>query len=117
MHVLKAIGVTASIVAILILIAAVISQAALARTFIVLILLGSSIWASLDSIKLKRYRTGLPGPVVLFIGFVVMWIVYFPSYLAKRYAVQDGRIPLKKVYRPTAEASERSERHLRVRPT
>ncbi|MGD0744902.1 MAG: hypothetical protein ABSA45_07090 [Verrucomicrobiota bacterium] len=61
-------------------------------------ILGTAIWAAIDSSKihLKRYKSGISyGPVVLFFGFLLLWIVAFPWYLAMRYKITTGTAVLK----------------------
>jgi|SRR5665213_1344441 len=61
-------------------------------------ILGTAIWAAMDSSKihLKRYRSGISyGPVVLFFGFLLLWIVSFPWYLSERYKIKTGTAILK----------------------
>jgi len=62
------------------------------------IVLGTGIWAAVDSakIQLKRYKSGISyGPVVIFICFVGLWIVAFPWYLIMRYKIKTGTAVLK----------------------
>ena len=62
------------------------------------IVLGTGIWAAIDSskIQLKRYKSGISyGPVVIFICFVGLWIVAFPWYLILRYKIKAGTAVLK----------------------
>ena len=62
------------------------------------IVLGTGIWAAVDSskIQLKRYKSGISyGPVVIFICFVGLWIVAFPWYLILRYKIRTGTAVLK----------------------
>jgi hypothetical protein len=63
-----------------------------------LIVLGTALWAAIDSkkIQLKRYKSGISyGPVVLFITITLLWIIGFPWYLAMRYKIQTGTAVLK----------------------
>jgi hypothetical protein len=58
---------------------------------------GTALWAAVDSTKigLKRYKSGLSyGPVVLFIGIALLWVVVFPWYLIVRDRVKRGVQPL-----------------------
>ena len=58
----------------------------------------TAIWAAVDSSKihLKRYRSGIScGPVVLFFGFLLLWVVAFPWYLSVRYKILTGTAVLK----------------------
>jgi hypothetical protein len=60
--------------------------------------LGTSIWAAVDSskIQLKRYKSGISyGQFGLFIGCLLIWIVGFPWYLAMRYKIKTGTAVLK----------------------
>jgi hypothetical protein len=60
--------------------------------------LGTSIWAAIDSSKigLRRYKSGISyGPVVLFIACALLWIVGFPWYLSMRYKIRAGTAVLK----------------------
>ena len=62
------------------------------------IVLGTGIWAAVDStkIQLKRYKSGISyGPVVILICFVGLWIVAFPWYLILRYKIKTGTAILK----------------------
>ena len=56
-------------------------------------ILGTAIWAAIDSskIQLKRYKSGISyGPVVLFFGIALLWIIGFPWYLSMRYKIKTG---------------------------
>src|SRR5258708_25831234 len=58
----------------------------------------TAIWAAIDSSKihLKRYKSGISyGPVVLFLGFLLLWIVAFPWYLIVRHKILTGTAVLK----------------------
>ncbi len=60
--------------------------------------LGTSLWAALDSskIQLKRYKSGISyGPLVLFVACALLWIVGFPWYLIMRYKIKTGTAVLK----------------------
>ena len=59
---------------------------------------GSSLWVAIDSSKmqLKRYKSGISyGPVALFIGCILLWLVAVPWYLWTRYQIESGRAVLK----------------------
>jgi len=65
---------------------------------LVFVIWGTAIWAAIDSskIQLKRYKSGIAyGPVILFIGFLLLWVVAFPWYLAMRYKINTGTAILK----------------------
>ena len=58
----------------------------------------TAIWAAIDSskIRLKRYKSGISyGPVVLFLGFLLLWIIAFPWYLIVRHKILTGTAVLK----------------------
>lgn len=60
--------------------------------------LGTGIWAAVDStkIQLKRYKSGISyGPVAIFMCFVGLWIVAFPWYLIMRHKILTGMAVLK----------------------
>ena len=63
-----------------------------------IVVLGSSLWAAIDSskIQLKRYKSGVSyGPIVLFIACALLWIIGFPWYLSMRYKIKAGTAILK----------------------
>ena len=65
-------------------------------TLIMIVL--TALWAAIDSAKLglKRYISGISyGPVVLFIGVAMLWIVGFPWYLVVRHKIKTGAAVLK----------------------
>ncbi|MBS0659934.1 MAG: hypothetical protein JSR82_16970 [Verrucomicrobia bacterium] len=65
---------------------------------ITIMVLGTSLWAAIDSSKLqlKRYQSGISyGPVVLFIACALLWIVGFPWYLSMRHKIKSGTAVLK----------------------
>jgi hypothetical protein len=62
------------------------------------LILGTSLWAAIDSSKLQlsRYRSSISGPpVMVFIGCAFLWLVVFPWYLSMRYSIQHGTAVLK----------------------
>ncbi len=62
------------------------------------LILGTAVWAAIDSsrIQLQRYRSGISyPPVVLFFGFLLLWVVAFPWYLSIRYKIKTGMAILK----------------------
>ena len=63
-----------------------------------IMVLGTAIWAAIDSSKLQlsRYKSGISyGPAVLFIACALLWIVGFPWYLSMRYKIRTGTAILK----------------------
>ena len=94
----KAILITVGILAVPVLVGMAVDPQ-IGRKILVLIWLTSSIWAAVDSRNLKKYKTGLPNPVVLFVGLALLWIVYFPNYLSARFKVAGGETGIKKAYR------------------
>lgn len=62
------------------------------------LILSTALWAAADSsrLELKKYRSGLAtGPVVLFIGVALLWIIGFPWYLVVRGKIRAGTMPRK----------------------
>ena len=71
------------------------------------LILGTSLWAAIDSSKLRlsRYCSSISGPpVVVFIGCAFLWLVIFPWYLAVRYSIQHGTAVLKSTPSPNPGA-------------
>jgi hypothetical protein len=63
-----------------------------------LIVPSTALWAAVDSwnIQLKRYKSGISyGPVALFFGVVLLWIIAFPWYLVVRHKIKTGTAVLK----------------------
>lgn len=66
--------------------------------FMLLAVLGTSLWASVDSgtIQLSRYKSGIAlKPFMLFLGCLLLWIAAFPWYLSVRYRIKSGQAELK----------------------
>jgi len=66
-----------------------------------LLIVGTSVWAGIDSAKLEltRYRSGISyGPVVLGVLCAGFWIVGFPWYLSMRYKIKTGKAHLRCEY-------------------
>jgi hypothetical protein len=64
-------------------------------------LLGTALWATLDSgrIQLKKYKSGISfGPVVLFLYLIFFWYIVMPWYLHTRYRITNGLAELKDRY-------------------
>jgi len=73
-----------------------------------LLILGTAAWAAWDStqIQIRDYKTTLSShPVVLFFGIVLLWIVFFPWYLAVRYHITHGTQSRKESIQPTGTSS------------
>ena len=73
-----------------------------------LMVVGTSVWAGVDSsrLHLKRYQSGISyGPVALGILCAVFWIVGFPWYLSMRYKILTGSARLRPEYEPWDMAS------------
>lgn len=52
-----------------------------------IIIIGTSIWAGFDAhtLGMKRDKEkGVYGPLFWFFGSLLLWIVMFPAYIAKR---------------------------------
>jgi len=80
------------------LVACIVLYSALRLNVTWIMVLGTSLWAALDSskIQLKRYKSGISyGPVVLFLACALLWIVGFPWYLIVRYKIKSGTAVLK----------------------
>lgn len=63
-----------------------------------IMVIGTGFWAAIDSskIELKRYKSGISyGPVILFIGFVFLWLITFPWYLIIRHKIKTRTAVLK----------------------
>jgi hypothetical protein len=63
-----------------------------------IMVIGTAFWTAVDSTKihLKRYESGISyGPVVLFVGFVLLWEIAFPWYLIVRHKIKTGTAVLK----------------------
>lgn len=63
------------------------------KAFAGLAVLATSIWAAIDSsrLRLREYNTLLAtGPIHLFMGVLLLWIVVFPSYLVVRSKIRAG---------------------------
>jgi hypothetical protein len=62
------------------------------------LVLGTALWAAIDSskIRLKDYNTGISyGPFVIFFCFMFLWIVAFPWYLIVRHKIKTGTAIMK----------------------
>jgi len=67
-----------------------------------LVVLGTSLWAAVDSSKidLYRYKSGISTkPIGIFLGCLLLWIIAFPWYLSMRYKITNGLAELKDQYR------------------
>jgi hypothetical protein len=63
-----------------------------------IMVLSTALWSAIDSSKihLQRYKSGIAyGPVVLFIGCALLWVIGFPWYLSMRYKIKNGTAILK----------------------
>ena len=58
---------------------------------ILVVIVGSALWAAWDSSKLgfSRHKGG-NHPVILFLGIMALRLVGLPWYLAKRFQLRDG---------------------------
>lgn len=66
--------------------------------FMVAVVVGTAIWAAIDSkeIRLHSYKSGIAlRPFVLFLACLLLWIVAFPWYLSVRYRIRNGLAELK----------------------
>ena len=58
----------------------------------------TAVWAAVDSIRigLKKYESGIAyGPIILFFGIALLWIIGFPWYLIVRGRIKRSVQPLK----------------------
>jgi hypothetical protein len=95
--------------AILFTLAIIIATMFLPQGITFFVLLGTSIWAAIDSSKidLYKYKSGIAlKPVVLFIGCVLLWIIGFPWYLSMRYKIKNGLAQLKNQYKGEGEIAK-----------
>jgi hypothetical protein len=63
-----------------------------------IMVLGTALWAGLDSQKLQliRYKTSISsGPFLIFVGCALLWIICFPWYLVVRSNIKAGTAVLK----------------------
>ena len=93
MNVLIAVGISAALLA-----ATIALSAAFHFPFDWLMILGTALWAAIDSarIELKKYKSGISyGPVALFFGVALLWVVGFPWYLVMRRKIRLGQAELK----------------------
>ena len=80
------------------LVIAIVGTWFLPQIVIWLVVLGTSIWAAVDSSKigLYKYKSGIAlKPLFLFIGCSFLWIIGFPWYLSMRYQIKNGLAQLK----------------------
>jgi hypothetical protein len=69
-----------------------------ASAVVPILIFGSALWAAFDSskVQLSRYKSGISyGPVSLFFGCLLLWIVAFPWYLVVRSKIRTGTAVLK----------------------
>ena len=69
-----------------------------ATNIVPIVIFGSALWVAFDSSKLQfqRYKSGIAyGPVSLFFGCLLLWIIAFPLYLVIRSKIKAGTAILK----------------------
>jgi hypothetical protein len=60
-----------------------------------IMVLGTALWAAIDSSKI-HLKSGISyGPVILFFGFALLWFIAFPWYLIVRHKIKTGTAILK----------------------
>jgi hypothetical protein len=66
------------------------------HNLVIYIVIVTTLWAAVDSskLKLKRYRSGV-GPAAFFCLCLMLWIVGFPWYLQMRHKILTGKAELK----------------------
>ena len=63
-----------------------------------IVILITALWAAIDAyrIGLSKYKVGGPtGPVITFLGCVLLWILVFPWYLINKGKIARGEAVLK----------------------
>ena len=83
----------------LIILSAII-KAAIGIDAIIFMIIGTSLWAAIDSTKIElvKYKSGISsGPVLLFFGCAFLWIAGFPWYLIVRNRIKTGVAELKNI--------------------
>ncbi len=71
-------------------------------------IVGTSVWAGIDSAKLRlqRYQSGISyGPVLLGILCSMVWFIGFPWYLSMRHKIITGTAQLRPEFEPSDMAS------------
>ena len=82
----------------LLIVAAIVLTAATGFNAMLIVVIVTAVWGAVDSAKLelKRYKSMISqGPVMLFLGIVVLWIIIFPWYLVMRERIKSGQATLK----------------------
>jgi len=72
-------------------------SAGAAITLNALLILGSSVWAGIDSarIRLRDYDSALAAhPITLVLKMLILWVVFFPAYLVARSRILGGQTEL-----------------------
>lgn len=107
-------GVAALLLSIVLVIAAAWFESATRIPAVWPLILGTAAWAGWESVQLhvRDYKTTLAtNPIVLAVGIVALWIVFFPWYLVVRSRIKDGTqprkddLPMPAAARPTAATS------------
>lgn len=73
------------------------------RICTVLMVLGTSLWASIASYRLefRKYKTGMPyHPVTIFLLHVLCWILAFPFFLTAWQSIRSGEADVKDEFKP-----------------
>src|SRR5262249_34442829 len=101
MRVLGALGVTLALMVAIVVVGGVTDV----PWFGLLVVLGTAIWAAVDSsqLELHKYRGG-DHPIFWLLAIGCLWIIFFPLYLVTRSRRIAGELKLKKKYR-TEEAT------------
>ncbi|HVS37392.1 MAG TPA: hypothetical protein VMS17_17655, partial [Gemmataceae bacterium] len=65
------------------------------------IVAATALWAAIDSssLELHKYKGGTHGAFLVFLGVVLLWIIFFPLYLVTRARRLSGELKLKEKYR------------------
>jgi hypothetical protein len=97
----------AIVLTLLLLTASVVVEAGTGLPLTVFMVLGTALWAAVDSnrIGLRRYKSGVAlGPIALFFGIALLWIVGFPWYVTVRGRIKRGAAQLKEEFRTADDA-------------
>jgi hypothetical protein len=91
---LKALLITGALLACAIGVVLITADPSIGRAAILLLWIGSSIWVVSDSMKIRKIKKGVPHPMLLLLGLLLLWIVYFPNYLYRRFKAFSPRVSL-----------------------
>ncbi len=65
----------------------------------ILLVIGTTIWATVEAVNIQRYKyQGYCGGFFVFLGCALLWIVFFPLYLIRRGAIINGTAEVRPEY-------------------